>query len=81
MFAKPVVDCVDQIKVANLFRNSRTHLNINYTRRAVIEISALLILFIFFFCISNVKPQQTAVFFLFFIIISFFIISYLNFTF
>ena len=72
IFAKPVVDCIDQIKVVNLFRNSSTHLNINYTRRSVIEISTLLILFIFFFCISNVKPQQTAIFFFFFIVISFF---------
>ena len=72
IFAKPVVDSIDQIKVANLFRNSSTHLNINYTRRSIIEISTLLIFFIFFFCILNVKPQQTALFFFFFIIISFF---------
>ena len=72
IFAKPVVDSIDQIKVTNLFRNSSTHLNLNYTRKSFIEISALLIIFVFFFCISNVKPQQTAVFFFFFIIISFF---------
>ena len=72
IFAKPVVDSIDQIKVANLFRNSSTHLNLNYTRKSFIEISALLIIFVFFFCISNVKPQQTVVFFFFFIIISFF---------
>ena len=72
IFAKPVVDSIDQIKVANLFRNSGSHLNINYNRRSIIEISALLISFIFFFCISNVKPQQTAIFFLFFVIASFF---------
>ena len=72
IFAKPVVDCIGQIKVTNLFRNSNTHLNINYNRRSIIEISVLLIFFIFFFCISNVKPKQTAVFFFFFIIISFF---------
>ena len=72
IFAKPVVDSIDQIKVVNLFRNSSSHLNINYTRRSVIEISILLIFFVFFFCISNVKPKQTAVFFFFFILISFF---------
>ncbi len=72
IFAKPVVDSIDQIKVANLFRNSSSHLSINYNRRSIIEISTLLISFIFFFCISNVKPQQTAVFFLFFVIASFF---------
>ena len=72
IFAKPVVDSIDQIKVTNLFRNSSTHLNLNYTRKSFIEISALLIIFVFFFCILNVKPQQTAVFFFFFIIISFF---------
>ena len=72
IFAKPVVDSIDQIKVANLFRNSNTHLNINFNRKSVIEFSILLILFIFFFCISNVKPQQTAIFFSFFIIVSLF---------
>ena len=72
IFAKPVVDSIDQIKVANLFRNSRTHLNISFNRKSVAEISILLIFFIFFFCISNVKPQQTAVFFSFFIIVSLF---------
>ncbi len=72
IFAKPVVDSIDQIKVANLFRNSSTHLNLNYTRKSFIEISTLLITFVFFFCILNVKPQQTAIFFFFFILISFF---------
>ncbi|MAI59669.1 MAG: hypothetical protein CMM92_01455 [Rickettsiales bacterium] len=72
IFAKPVVDSIDQIKVTNLFRNSSTQLNLNYTRKSFIEISVLLIIFVFFFCILNVKPQQTAVFFFFFIIISFF---------
>ena len=71
IFAKPVVDSIDQIKVTNLFRNSSSHLNVNYTRRSIIEIGALLIFFIFFFCILNVKPLQTALFFFFFIIISF----------
>jgi len=72
IFAKPVVDSIDQIKVTDLFRNSSTHLNLNYTRKSVIEISSLLLIFIFFFCTLNVKPQQTAIFFFFFIIISFF---------
>ena len=72
IFAKPVVDSIDQIKVTDLFRNSSTHLNLNYTRKSVMEISSLLIIFIIFFCVSNVKPQQTAIFFFFFIIISFF---------
>ena len=72
IFAKPVVDSIDQIKVSNLFRNSSTHLNINYTRRSVVVISTLLIFFIFFFCILNVKPKETGLFFLFFFIISFF---------
>ncbi len=49
IFAKPVVDSIDQIKVANLFRNSVTHLNINLNRKSVIEISILLI-FLFSFC-------------------------------
>ncbi len=72
IFAKPVLDSIDQIKVADLFRNSFTHLNINYTRKSVFEISVLMLIFIFFFCILNVKPQQTGMFFFFFIIVSFF---------
>ncbi len=72
IFSKPVIDSIDQIKVADLFRNSSTHLNLNYSRRSILEISIFLIIFIFFFCILNVKPQQTAIFFIFFIIISFF---------
>ena len=82
IFAKPVVDSIDQIKVANLFRNSSTHLNLNYTRKSFIEISALLIIFVFFFCISNVKPQQTVVFFFSFLyLLVFSIIFYLKSTF
>ncbi len=72
IFAKPVVDSIDQIKIANLFRNSSTHLKLNYTTKSVIEIGILLTIFVSFFCILNVKPQETAVFFFFFIIISFF---------
>tara|TARA_X000000950_G_scaffold277676_1_gene367431 strand:+ start:1320 stop:3809 length:2490 start_codon:yes stop_codon:yes gene_type:complete len=70
IFAKPVVDSIDQIKVAQLFRNSNTQLNLSFTRKSVLEISILLLIFIFLFCILNVKPQQTAIFFCFFIIIS-----------
>ena len=72
IFSKPVIDSIDEIKVADLFRNSSTHLNLNYSRRSILQISTFVIIFIFFFCILNVKPQQTAVFFLFFTIISFF---------
>tara|TARA_Y100000022_G_scaffold123225_2_gene106734 strand:+ start:1461 stop:3938 length:2478 start_codon:yes stop_codon:yes gene_type:complete len=72
IFAKPVVDSIDQIKVTNLFRNSSTHLNLNYNRKSIIEITSLLVIFVFFFCILNVKPQQTVVFFCYFIIIGFF---------
>jgi len=72
IFAKPVLDSIDQIKVSNLFKNSKTHFNLSLTRKSVLEISSLFIIFIFLFCVLNVKPQQTAVFFFFFIIISFF---------
>ncbi len=72
IFSKPVLDVIDQIKVADLFRNFDTHLNLNYSRRSILEISTLVLIFIFSFCILNVKPQQTAIFFLFFIVISFF---------
>ena len=72
IFAKPVVDTLDQIKVANLFRNSSTHLNFIYDKKSITQIGSLLIIFVFFFCILNVKPLQTAVFFFFFIFISLF---------
>ena len=72
IFAKPVLDSIDQIQVANLFKNSKTQLNLSLTRKSILEISSLLLIFIFLFCITNVKPQQTAIFFCFFIIISFF---------
>ncbi len=72
IFAKPVLNSVDQIKVSDLFRNSNSNLNINYTRSSVIEISIFLIIFIFSFCILSVKPQQTALFFFFFVCTSFF---------
>ena len=72
IFAKPVLDSIDQIKVASLFKNSKTHLNLRLTKKSVLEISSLFLVFLFLFCILNVKPQQTAIFFFFFIIISFF---------
>ncbi len=72
IFAKPVLDSIDQIKVADLFRNSNSNLNLKYSRKSVLEITIFLAIFIFFFCILNVKPQQTAIFLLFFIIIGFF---------
>ncbi len=72
IFSKPVLDSIDKIKVVDLFRNSSTHLNFNYSKRSVLEISIFLLIFIFSFCILNVKPQQTAIFFLFFTVTSFF---------
>ncbi len=72
IFSKPVLDSIDQIKVSDLFRNSSTHLNLNYSRRSVLEISTFVLIFIFSFCILNVKPYQTVIFFFFFIAISFF---------
>ena len=39
IFAKPVLDSIDQIKVANLFQNSKTHFNLSLTRKSVLEIS------------------------------------------
>ena len=72
IFAKPVLNSIDQIKVVDLFRNSKSNLNLVYSRKSFFEIGVFLIIFIFSFCILNVKPQQTAIFFLFFIIISFF---------
>ena len=63
IFAKPVIDSIDQIKVANLFRNSNTHLNLSLTRKSFLEISILSLTFIFLFCILNVKPKQTVLFF------------------
>ncbi len=72
IFSKPVLDSIDQIKVTDLFRNSSTNIKLNYSRRSVLEIGSLILIFIFFFCILNVKPKQTAVFFFFFSVISFF---------
>ena len=72
IFARPILDSIDQIKVGDLFRNSSTHLNFSYSRKSVLEISIFLLIFIFSFCILNVKPKQTAIFFFFFMIVSFF---------
>lgn len=72
IFAKPVLDCIEQIKVSDLFRNSNTHLNLNYGKKSILEITSFLIIFIFSFCILSVKPQQTTLFFFFFVTISFF---------
>ncbi len=72
IFAKPVLDSIEQIKVSNLFRSSNSNLNLNLSRKSIIEISIFLLIFIIFFCLYNVKPLQTAIFFSFFIIIGFF---------
>ena len=48
IFAKPVIESIDQIKVANLFRNSKTNLNLSVTRKSLIEISVLLSIFFYF---------------------------------
>ena len=72
LFAKPVLESIDQIKVSDLFRNSNTHLNLNFSSKSVLEISMFLLIFIFSFCALNVKPKETASFFFFFIIVSFF---------
>ncbi len=72
IFAKPVLDSIDQIKVVDLFRNSRSHLSLNYTKKSVLEITIFSTIFIFSFCFLNTKPQQTAIFFIFFTIISLF---------
>jgi len=72
IFSKPVLDSIDQVKVADLFRNSSTHLNLNYNRRSILQISTFVLIFIFFFCFLNVKPKQTALFFFFFTAISLF---------
>ncbi len=72
IFAKPVLENIDQIKIADLFRNSNTNIKLNYNKKSFLEISFYLFIFIFSFCILNIKPKQTAVFFFFFVIISFF---------
>jgi putative ABC transport system permease protein len=69
IFAKPVLDSIDSINVTDLFRNSSTQLNFSYSRKSIIEVSVLTLIFIFLFCILNVKPKETSVFFCFFIIV------------
>ena len=65
IFAKPVLDGIDQVKIVELFKNSSTSLNLNYSKKSILEIIIFLLIFIFSFCIFSVKPLQTAVFFLF----------------
>ena len=72
IFAKPVLDGIDQVKIVDLFKNSSTRLNLNYSKKSILEIIIFLLIFIFSFCIFSVKPLQTAVFFFFFVLISFF---------
>ncbi len=72
IFAKPVLNCIDQIKVADLFRNSNSNLDFYYTKKSGFETGIFLSIFILLFCFFNVKPIQTAVFFVFFLITSFF---------
>ena len=72
IFAKPVLDGIDQVKIVDLFKNSSTHLNLNYSKKSILEIIIFLLIFIFSFCIFSVKPLQTAVFFFLFVLISFF---------
>ena len=72
IFAKPVLNSIDQINVADLFRNSNTNLNLNYDRKSVLEISLFLFIFIFSFCFFSVKPLHTVIFFLFFLLIGLF---------
>ena len=72
IFAKPVVDSIDQIKSLQIYSNSSTNLNLNYTRKSLIEISVLLY-FVFFLLYFKCKaPTNSVYFFSFFIIISFF---------
>ena len=66
IFAKPVVDSIDQIKVSSLFRNSSTHLNLNYTRKSVIEIVILLIIFCFLFLYFKCKTTTDSIIFFIF---------------
>ena len=72
IFAKPLIESIEKMKVVDLFRNSNTQLNLNYTRKSVLETCIFILIFIISFCLLNVKPKQTAIFFLFVTIISFF---------
>ena len=65
-FAKPVLNSIDQVRVADLFRNSSSNLNLNYNRKSILEIFTFLLIFIVSFCFLNVKPRETAIFFFFF---------------
>ena len=72
IFAKPVIESIDQIKVANLFRNSKTNLNLSVTRKSLIEISVLLSIFFIFLLCFKCKAQTDSDILFLFIIISFF---------
>lgn len=72
IFGEPVLQIIDNVKVLDLFRNSRTLIHLKYSKRVFLKISALLVIFILCFCILNVKPVQSFLFFLFFIFIGFF---------
>ena len=71
IFAKPVLDLIDKIKVVDLFRNSKSQLNIHYNKKLNLQIFTWLLFFVVCFCVSSVKPKDTAIFFLCFTIITF----------
>lgn len=72
IFGEPVLQIIDNVKVIDLFRNSRTPINLKYSKKVFLKISALLVIFILCFCILNVKPVQSSLFFLFFIFVGIF---------
>ena len=63
IFAKPVLDLIDKIKVVDLFRNSKSQLNIHYNKKLNLQIFTWLLFFVVCFCVSSVKPKDTAIFF------------------
>ena len=72
-FARPVFRSIDQVRVADLFRNSFTNLNLNYNKESVLEFFCCLLIFILSFSLLSVKPKETVIFFIvFFIIVTFF---------
>ncbi len=70
IFGKPTLDTINQIKVRNLFKNSSTNLNFNFNRKSILEMFVFLLIFISIFCVTNVKPIQTAFFFFLIFIVS-----------
>lgn len=72
IFAKPVLNSIEQIKVSDLFRNSNTNLKLNYNKSSLLKIFTSLMIFIFSFCALNIKPIETGIFFIFFLVIGFF---------